>query len=90
LLAAAVGANALVGVVFTLVVYTTLERVPALAGAAGFGLGASVVYVEKWVGESVLSVGMPEMKLLIIAAVLGGLVGIVGTASTIKPNTGYN
>jgi len=87
LLAAAAGTNLVIGVVFTLIVYATLERAPAAAGAAGFGLGAGVVYAQKYIGESVLSVGMPEMKLLIVAAVLGGLAGIIGTTTLIKPST---
>lgn len=81
--------NLLVGVGYTLVVYRLLEKVPTLAAGTGFTLGVAIVAGQAWIGETMLSVTVAEMKILVIAAVLSAFVGIVGITTVFKPEATY-
>lgn len=79
--------NLLVGVAYTLVVYRLLEKVPMLAMGTGLALAAVIIVGEARLGEQLLSPTWAEMKLLVMAAVLGAIVGIVGITTVFKPKT---
>lgn len=79
--------NLLVGVVYTIVVYRLLEKVPMLAMGTGLALATAIVVGEARLGEQLLSPTLAEMKLLVIAAVFGAIVGIVGITTVFKPKT---
>lgn len=79
--------NLLVSIVYTVVVYSTLERAPALAGAVGFLLAASIILTEAWLGETILSVTVAEMKVLVLVAVTTAAIGITGITTVFEPTT---
>jgi len=77
--------NILVGIGYTLTVYTALERVPILASALGVLLAVGVVVAEAMLGEMLLSVTVAEMKLLTVVAVAGAVVGVATVVTIFKP-----
>lgn len=79
--------NLLVGVVYTVVLYTALEKIPALAGALGFGLAAGIIVIETWFGGALLSVTVAEMKQLVLVAVTCAAIGIASITTVFKPTT---
>jgi len=79
------GVNLLVGAAFTAAVYAALERMPTLAGVFGFLLAAAVVATEAHLGELLFSVTVAEMKLLVIAGVLGAALGITSFTTLFEP-----
>lgn len=81
------GLNLLVGVVFTVAIYLAIERVPTLAGAFGFLLAGGVVAAQFHLGETMLSVTVAEMKILVVAAVLGAALGIASITTLFEPTT---
>lgn len=79
--------NLLVGVGYTAVVYTTLEKVPALAGVLGFSLAIGIILVQAWFGEAFLSVSVAEMKQLVMVAVACATIGIASITTVFEPTT---
>lgn len=77
--------NVLVGIGYTLTVYTALERVPILASTLGISVAVGIVVVEAWLGETLLSVTVAEMKLLTVVAVAGAVVGVAAVVTIFKP-----
>jgi len=77
--------NVLVGIGYTLTVYTALERVPILASSLGMLGAVGIVVLEAWLGETLLSVTVAEMKLLTVVAVAGAVVGVAAVVTVFKP-----
>lgn len=78
--------NALLGALAVVSVYKLLEASVPLGAVGGSAVGLTAIVAEWQIGERVLVVTVGEMKLLVVAAAVGALVGIVGTLITVKPD----
>jgi hypothetical protein len=83
--AGAFGINLLLGIGLMLGVYKFMERRVPLGALTGIVVGTGVIYAQATLGEQWLTVTVSEMKLLVIAACLGAVIGVVGTVLTVKP-----
>jgi len=83
--AGAFGINLLLGIGLMLGVYKFMERRVPLGALTGIVVGTGVIYTQATVGEQWLTVTVSEMKILVIAACLGAVIGVVGTVLTVKP-----
>ena len=83
--AGAFGINLLLGIGLMLGVYKFMERRVPLGALTGIVVGTGVIYAQATLGEQWLTVTVGEMKLLVIAACLGAVIGVVGTVLTVKP-----
>ena len=79
-------ANLLLGAGLLLGVFKLMERRLRLGASTGIVVGTGVIYAQATLGERWLSVTVSEMKLLVIIACLGAVVGVVGTVLTVKPD----
>jgi len=77
--------NTVIGVALVLGVFLFMERRIHLGAFGGLFAGAAVIYVEATLGERMLQVTVGEMKLLVLAAAFGAVLGVVGTVLTVKP-----
>ncbi|WP_251342732.1 hypothetical protein [Haloplanus halophilus] len=77
--------NTVIGVALVLGVFMFMERRIHLGAFGGLFVGAAVIYVEATMGERLLQVTVGEMKLLVLAAAFGAVLGVVGTVLTVKP-----
>ena len=78
--------NLLLGAVLLIGVYSFMERRVTLGAIGGVFAGTGVIYAQATLGEQYLQVTVSEMKLLVIAAALGAVIGVVGTVLVVKPN----
>ena len=78
--------NLLLGIGLLLGVYKFMERRVTLGALSGTVVGTGVIYAQATLGEQWLTVTVSEMKLLVIAACLGAVIGVVGTVLTVKPD----
>jgi hypothetical protein len=78
-------ANAIFGIVLMLGVFKFMEQNVSLGAVGGIVVGTGLVYVEATVGEDMFTVTVAEMKLLVIAAALGAVLGVVGTVLVVEP-----
>ncbi len=83
--AGAFGINLLLGIGLMVGVYKFMERRVPLGALTGIVVGTGVIYAQATLGEQWLTVTVGEMKLLVIAACLGAVIGVVGTVLTVKP-----
>jgi hypothetical protein len=79
------GLNVVLGVLLVIGVFAFMERQIRAGAVGGIVVGVAVVYAEATYGERALSVTVGEMKLLVIAAALGAVVGVVGAVLTVEP-----
>jgi hypothetical protein len=77
--------NVVIGVALVLGVFMFMERRIQLGAFGGLFAGAAVIYVEATMGEQLLRVSVGEMKILVLAAAFGAVLGVVGTVLTVKP-----
>lgn len=77
--------NLLLGAGLVAVVYRLMENRILLGGFGGLGVGTVVIYAEATVGETMLTVSVGEMKLLVLAAAVGAVLGVLGTVLVFKP-----
>lgn len=77
--------NLAVGGALVVGVFAAMERRVGVGALGGVGLGTLVVYAQATFGEDVLFVTVAEMKLLVIAAALGAVLGVVGTVLVVEP-----
>ena len=80
------GLNLLLGVGLMLGVYAFMERKVTLGAIMGIAVGTGLIYAQATLGESWLQVTVSEMKLLVIAAAVGAVIGVVGTVLMVKPD----
>jgi hypothetical protein len=85
-IAGAFGVNLLAGIVLMIGVYSFMERQVTLGGVGGILAGTALIYAQATLGEQYLTVTVSEMKLLVIAAALGAVIGVVGTVLVVKPD----
>lgn len=77
--------NLLVGAVLVLGVYKLMEQRVAAGAFGGVLVGAAIIYAEATVGEEMLTVTVSEMKLLVLAAAAGAVLGVLGTLLVFEP-----
>jgi hypothetical protein len=80
--------NLLLGIGLMLGVFSFMERRVTMGAVTGVVAGTGVIYAQATLGEQYLQVTVSEMKLLVIAAALGAVIGVVGTVLVVKPNLG--
>lgn len=84
--AGAFGINLLAGIVLVIGVYSFMERQVTLGAVGGVLAGTVLIYAQATLGEEMLTVSVSEMKLLVLAAALGAVIGVVGTVLVVKPD----
>lgn len=77
--------NVVLGAALVLGVFGFMERHITAGAAGGVIVGAAVIYAEATFGEQILQVTVQEMKLLVLWAAIGGVIGVVGVVLTVKP-----
>jgi hypothetical protein len=78
--------NLVLGALLLLGVFTFMERRVSLGALGGIVVGTGVIYGQATLGERLLQVSVGEMKLLVIAASLGAVLGVVGTVLVVEPD----
>ena len=77
--------NLLFGTLLVLGAFKLMEWRLEVGALGGIAVGTAVVYAEATVGERLLTVTVSEMKLLVIAAALGAVLGVVSTVIVVEP-----
>jgi len=77
--------NLLVGAVLVAGVYKLMEQRVVMGAFGGVAIGTAVIYAEATLGERMLVVTVGEMKLLVLAAAAGSVLGVLGTMLVFKP-----
>lgn len=78
--------NLVLGGVLMIGVFSFMERRVSLGALGGIVVGTGVIYAQATLGEEMLQVTVGEMKLLVIAASLGAVIGVVGTVLAVEPD----
>lgn len=78
--------NFILGILLMVGVFSFMERRISLGAMGGIIVGTGLIYTQATLGEEMLRVSVTEMKLLVIAASLGAVVGVVGTVLVVKPD----
>lgn len=78
--------NLILGILLMVGVFSFIERRISLGAMGGIIVGTGLIYTQATLGEEMLRVTVTEMKLLVIAASLGAVVGIVGTVLVVEPD----
>jgi len=78
--------NLVLGVLLMIGVFSFMERRVSLGALSGIVVGTGVIYAQATLGEEMLRVTVGEMKLLVIAASLGAVIGVVGTVLVVEPD----
>lgn len=78
--------NLVLGIGLVLGVFTFMEQRVVLGATGGITTGTALIYAQATLGEQMLSVTVGEMKLLVIGAALGAVIGVVGTVLVVKPD----
>ena len=78
--------NLVLGTLLLLGVFTFMERRVSLGALGGIIVGTGVIYGQATLGEQLLQVSVGEMKLLVIGASLGAVLGVVGTVLIVEPD----
>lgn len=77
--------NAVLGAVLVMGVFVVMERQFVVGALGGVIVGALVIYGEATYGEQLFVVSVQGMKLLVLAAALGAVLGVVATVATVEP-----
>jgi prepilin signal peptidase PulO-like enzyme (type II secretory pathway) len=77
--------NVVLGALLVLGVFGLMERRISAGAIGGILVGSGVIYVQATLGERMLDPTVEGMKLLVIAAALGAVLGVVGTVLTVEP-----
>jgi hypothetical protein len=78
--------NFIFGILLMVGVFSFMERRVSLGAMGGIIVGTGLIYTQATLGEEMLRVSVSEMKLLVIAASLGAVVGVVGTVLVVEPD----
>lgn len=84
--AAVIVLNLVLGALLMIGVFSFMERRVSLGAFGGIVVGTGVIYLQATLGEQMLQVSVSEMKLLVIGACLGAVVGVVGTVLVVEPD----
>lgn len=77
--------NGILGGLLVLAVFTVMERQLWVGAIGGIGLGGALIYAQATYGEQLFTVTVEGMKLLVLAAAMGAVLGVVATVSTFEP-----
>lgn len=77
--------NVVLGALLVLGVFGLMERRISAGAIRGILVGSGVVYAQATLGEQMLDRTVEGMKILVITAVLGAVLGVVGTVLTVEP-----
>ena len=77
--------NLLVAATLVLGVYKLMEQRVSAGAFGGVLVGAAIIYTEATLGEQMLTVTVSEMKLLVLAASGGAVLGVLGTLLAFEP-----
>lgn len=77
--------NLVLGIVMVTGVFKMMEQRVMAGAVGGVAVGTLVVYAEATFGEDLLSPTVNEMKLLVIAAALGAVLGVLGAVLVFEP-----
>lgn len=78
--------NLALGALLMLGVFKFMEHRVSLGASGGVVVGTVLIYSQATLGGEMLQVSVAEMKILVIAAALGAVVGVVGTVLVVKPD----
>ncbi|MFT4921439.1 MAG: hypothetical protein ACI8XM_000636 [Haloarculaceae archaeon] len=78
-------ANLVLGVVMVAAVFKMMEQRVMAGAIGGVVVGTAVIYTEATLGEDILAPTVAEMKLLVIAAALGAVLGVLGAVLVFEP-----
>jgi hypothetical protein len=78
-------ANLVLGVVMVAAVFKMMEQRVMAGAIGGVVVGTAVIYTEATLGEDILAPTVAEMKLLVIAAALGAVLGVLGAMLVFEP-----
>lgn len=78
--------NLVLGALLMIGVFSFMERRVSLGALGGIVAGTGVIYAQATLGERMLQVTVGEMKILVIGACLGAVIGVVGTVLVVKPD----
>jgi len=84
-IASAFAVNLLVGAGLVAAAYKLMEQRVAAGAFGSVAVGAGVIYAEATLGEEMLTVTVGEMKLLVIAAAVGAVLGVLATLLVFEP-----
>jgi len=84
-IASAFAVNLLVGAGLVAAAYKLMEQRVAVGAFGSVAVGAGVIYAEATLGEQMLIVTVGEMKLLVIAAAVGAVLGVLATLLVFEP-----
>jgi len=77
--------NLVLGSLLVLGVFAAMERRVDVGAIAGVVIGTLLIYAEATLGERMFTVTVQQMKLLVIAACLGAIIGVVGSILVVEP-----
>jgi hypothetical protein len=77
--------NLLFGALLVVGAFGLMERRFGAGAIGGVLGGAGVVYAEATLGEQMLNPTVGEMKLLVLTAAFGAVLGVVGAVLTVEP-----
>ena len=77
--------NLLFGGLLVVRAFGLMERRFGAGAIGGVLVGAGVIYAEATLGERMLNPTVGDMKLLVLAAAFGAVLGVVGTVLTVEP-----
>lgn len=78
--------NLILGALLMIGVFSFMERRVSLGALGGIVAGTGVIYAQATLGERMLQVTVGEMKILVIGACLGAVIGVVVTVLVLKPD----
>lgn len=77
--------NGVLGALLVLAVFVVIERQFAIGAFSGTALGGALIYAQATYGERLLTVTVQGMKLLVLAAAMGAVIGVITTVMAVKP-----
>lgn len=77
--------NVVLGALLVLGVFGLMERRISAGAIGGIFVGSGVIYAQATLGEQMLDPTVEGMKILVITAALGAVLGVVGTVLTVEP-----
>lgn len=78
--------NAGIGAILVYGVFAFMERHIATGAIGGVVIGTAVIYGEATLGERWFTVTVGEMKLLVLTAAAGAVIGVVATVLVFEPD----
>jgi hypothetical protein len=77
--------NGILGALLVLAVFIVMEQQFAVGAFGGTALGGVLIYAQATYGEQLLTVTVQGMKLLVLAAAMGAVIGVITTVMAVEP-----